>query len=422
MGKVTEFKLPDGLSDVEQKGLTAVAGWMTENFEKFASGQITQEALSETIANKLDELGLQKETLSSLKESLKTQGAVLASLKERALTGGVNISGLEASLDKNFDSLRDAVKSKKEITIKAADEHTADRIHTTSNIVIGGSGVSVVEMAGEASTLFLKRRSKQYIHDIANVTVVDEVPETYNFWEEGSEKGEIAIVEENGLKPQVHLSLVKNSVDAKKAAGYIAATEEVVKWRKRAWASIQRLFRDKVYRDYENKLTDQLLTDEATNYVGTPLDGTFEAKEVTDFTAIIAAISQLEALEYEPTTLVINPADKWRLALSQTGNGMFVLPYIQQGGKFGLIGLNVITTNKVPAGKFLIGDASTWYIEEEAPQLRTGMINDDFIHNRYCIVGEIFFLSYVPSNNKGSWIFEEFNTIKNALVKAEAAG
>ena len=189
-------------------------------------------------------------------------------------------------------------------------------------------------------------------------------------------------------------------------------TEEVLKWRQRVWAQILRLFQDKVGRDYEDKLTLDMLVN-ASAYTSTPLDDTIA--EPTDFDAIIAAVLQLENLNYQPDVLVINPADKWKLAMTQTNNGMFILPYIQQGGQFGLLGLKVVTTTKINAGSFLVGEGGTWFIEREAEQIRTGLVNDDLIHNRMTIVGEIFYLSYVPSNNAGSFVSAKFADVKEAL-------
>lgn len=96
---------------------------------------------------------------------------------------------------------------------------------------------------------------------------------------------------------------------------------------------------------------------------------------------------------------------------------MFILPYIQNGGEFGLLGLRVIISTEIEAGTFILGESGTWFIEEEAPQLRTGLVNDDLIHNRMTIIGEIFFLSYVPSNNAGSFIKAKFTDVKEALKK-----
>jgi len=412
---VKEFKLPEGVqfSENEQKAMTALSGWIAEIFSDYAKGQKTEDDFMKAVGDKLEASGFSESTLKSLQDSLRKQGETLNSLKEAANSPAVNISGLKGEFYKQFDNLKKAIKEGKEnFRVKAIDEHIPDRIHTTANTVTTTTGAQIEEIIANDPNLYLKRRDRQYIHDIANVSYVQEVPEVYTFWEEGDETGVIGIVTENGLKPQVKLSLIKNQVEAKKAAGYIVVTEELMKWRPRAWAAVQRLFRDKVYRDYENLLTTQMLTN-ATSYIGTPLDGTITAP--TDFDALIATILQGEQLNFQFDTLVINPADKWRLAMTQTPNGMFILPYIQNGGQFGLLGLRVITTNKVTAGTFLIGESGTWNIEEEAPSLRTGLVNDDLIHNRMTIVGEIFFLSYVPSNNAGGWVQGNFANIKEAL-------
>lgn len=420
----TAFVIPTGIdfSDSEKKGLEAMANHFTEQFKQFSEGKLSEKEMIEKMNTRLkewaDEQGISKEKLEKMSESLKKQGEILTSLKER---GGLSpqYKGLRGAFEKNYDKLVDAIKGQKSgFSIKAVDEHDEGKIQTTANSISSTSGAVLIDSVENNSGLFLKRRGRQYIHDIANVTAVDEVPETYTYTEEGDEDGAIAIVSENGLKPQVHLKLIRNQVNAKKAAGVIVVTEELMKWRSRVWAAIQRLFTDKVWRDYEKLLTTDMITN-ATGYVGTPLDDTIESP--TDFEAIIAAILQLETLNFHPDVLVLNPADKWRLSMTETKNGTFILPYIQNGGEFGLLGLRTIVTTEIEAGTFILGESSTWFIEEEAPQLRTGLVNDDLIHNRMTIVGEIFFLSYVPSNNAGSFIKAKFADIKEALKKPASA-
>lgn len=420
----TAFVIPTGIdfSDSEKKGLEAMANHFTEQFKQFSEGKLSEKEMIEKMNARLkewaDEQGISKEKLEKMSESLKKQGEMLTSLKER---GGLTpqYKGLRGAFEKNYDKLVDAIKGQKSgFSIKAVDEHDEGKIQTTANSISSTSGAVLIDSVENNNGLFLKRRGRQYIHDIANVTVVDEVPETYTYTEEGDEDGAIAIVSENGLKPQVHLKLIRNQVNAKKAAGVIVVTEELMKWRSRVWAAIQRLFTDKVWRDYEKLLTTDMITN-ATGYVGTPLDDTIESP--TDFEAVIAAILQLETLNFHPDVLVLNPADKWRLSMTETKNGTFILPYIQNGGEFGLLGLRTIVTTEIEAGTFILGESSTWFIEEEAPQLRTGLVNDDLIHNRMTIVGEIFFLSYVPSNNAGSFIKAKFTDIKEALKKPASA-
>jgi len=416
--KVKKFELPDDvqLSDNEQKLMTSLTGWMAENFTDFAKGQKTEDELIKSIGDKFETMGFKEDTLKTLKDSLKTQGEALTKLKERANYAGPELKGFEKAFNENFKDFQTAVKNKQVgFEIKAIAETDNDMVVTTSNVITTTSGSFLPEIVGNDPNLYLKRRNRRFLGDIATRTIVDEVPEIFTFWEEGDENGEIAIIQENTLKPQVELGLIKNQVHAQKAAGFIVITEEVIKWRKRAWAAIQRLFRDKVVRDYENKLTTTLVTN-ASNYVGTPLDGTIA--NPTDFDAIIATILQGELLNFSYDTTVLNPTQKWQLAMTQTPNGMFILPYIQNGGEFGLLGLDVITSNDVPAGEFYIGESDTWFIEEENPTIRTALINDDARYNRMSVFGEIFFLSYIPSNNAGAWVHGNFANIKEALKTA----
>lgn len=412
------FTLPEGLgfTEKEQKGLGALAEHLNAQMAEYMKGYMTEDQVLEKMSAHLKkwagENGVDGEKLAKLEESLKSQGAALQSIKERA-NRTPSLTGLKAQFEKHYDELVKAIKEERSgFVIKAVSEHDADDIQTTVNTITTTSGAVLTDSVKVRDEVFFKRRGRQYIEDIANVTQVDKVPETFVFTEEGDEEGVIGVVAENAVKPQVHLSLVRNQVNAKKAAGYIVVTEEVLKWRQRVWAQILRLFQDKVGRDYEDKLTLDMLVN-ASAYTSTPLDDTIA--EPTDFDAIIAAVLQLENLNYQPDVLVINPADKWKLAMTQTNNGMFILPYIQQGGQFGLLGLKVVTTTKINAGSFLVGEGGTWFIEREAEQIRTGLVNDDLIHNRMTIVGEIFYLSYVPSNNAGSFVSAKFADVKEAL-------
>lgn len=415
------FTLPEGveLTDSEKKGLGALASHFTEQFGQFAKGKIGKDEALEAMGEKLkawgEENGVSQGKIASMEKALKEQGEVLSALKEQVKARSAAVGGLKAAFMAKSDELVKALKEgRKDFVVKAISEHNDDYIQTTENSITTTSGAVLSDSVQVSDRVFFKRRGRQYIDEIANVNRVDEVPEVFIFQEEGDEQGAIGIVEENAVKPQVHLSMVRNQVEKKKAAGYIVVTEEMLKWRSRLWAQILRLFQDKVGRDYEDKLTLDLLVNAAA-YVSTPLDGTIE--NPTDFDAIIAGILQLENLNFRPDVLVINPADKWKLAMTQTNNGMFILPYIQQGGQFGLLGLNVVTTTKIDAGSFLLGESGTWFVEREAEQLRTGMVNDDLIHNRMTIVGEIFFLSYVPSNNAGSFVSAKFADVKEALKK-----
>lgn len=407
------FVLPEGVefSDNEKKGLQALAEHLTKQMNDLHKGAMTEDAFKAKLTEELGKMNLSEEKIKQIEKSLEEQGMFMAKHKNGfPFSGG---HGLMKAFHDNFDNLKTAIKERRvDFRVQSKEEPTADNIHMTSNTVTVSGGASAVELNGVDPNIHLKRRDRQYIHDIASTSYVQEVPETFTFDEEGDEEGAIALVDENGLKPLVKLGLIKNRVTAKKAAGRIVVTEEMMKWRPRAWAAIQRLFRDKVYRDFENQLTEDMLAN-AVAYAGTPLDATLATP--SDLDAVIAAVLQGESLNYQFDTLVLNPADKWKIAMTTTANGTLILPYISQGGQFSLLGLRVITTNKVTAGTFVVGESGTWFIEEESPTIRTGYGEGDFEHNRFSIIGEIYYLSYVPSNNAGSFVNGNFADIKEAL-------
>ena len=410
MSKEVKINVPEGASESEKSFIVNLSAAITKAFNERDAD------LEGVVKSVCEKHGVSKEEMEKITEAVKAQGEALKALKERP--AGRMVNGMKKAFYDNFDKFVDALKNRRAgFEIKAVSEHTAGDIQTTANSIELEGNATAEEVIGENPNMFMKRRGRQYIHDIANVSVVDKVPEVFNFYEEGDEKGAIATVTENGLKPQVHLKVVKNQVEAQKAAGYIVVTEEMLKWRSRLWAQIQRLFSDKITRDYEDLLTTKLIA-EAASYANTAWDDSIE--NPTDLDAIIATVAQLEALNFSPDVLVINPNDKWKLAMSETKNGTLILPYIQQGGQFGLLGLRVITTTKVDAGTFIVGESGTWFVEEERPVLRTGLVNDDLIYNRYTIVGELWFLSYVPSNNDGSFVKSTFATVKEALKKPDS--
>jgi len=416
---ISPFIIPAGdFSDNEKKGLQVLADYFTEQFKEFEKGSVSEEKMMKRMEEKLkdwgDKNGISEEKMKDFTETLKKQGESIKELAENPIKKQ-NVSGLKKEFIENYDKLKDAIKSKQVGFVVKSDPDVSDNslLHSRENVISTTSNANLIDNLGIDPQLYMKRRDRQYIHDIADVSYVAEVPEAMSFDEEGDENGYIAIVDENGLKPQVQLKLIRNKVDAKKAAGFIVVTEETMKWRTRVWTWIQRLFRDKVYRDYENQLTDDLLVN-TTQYIGTPLDGTITAPN--DFDTIIAAICQLEQLNFEPDTLVMNPSDKWKIAMTTTTTGAYILPYLTQGGQFKLLSLNVITTNKVTPGEFIVGESGIWKIEEEMPRLRTALVNDDALHNRMTIIGEIFFLSYVPSNNAGGFVKAKFSDVKEALT------
>jgi hypothetical protein len=377
---------------------------------------IDQEKLDKMLAEYASK-GVSKETVEKIEKALEDQGATLTKMQEAGKATDRKGNYMEKEFYRRFEEIKDVLNSsgaKPGITIKAVDEHNSARIETTGTAITSTDDSFMPENVKDGGT-FLNRWGRQFIRAIANVSNVGTVPEAVTFMDEGTEQGTFAIVAENGLKPQQFLTLVKSTIFQKKVAGYIVATEELIRNRRRAWAAIMRMFRNKFERNYDAILYDTF-SGSASAYVSTPLDGTIENPQ--DVHALVAAMAQIESLNFVPDTLVINPADKWRLALNTTPSGSqyLFLPSLLAGQPIQPLGLNVITSTEIAAGTFLLGESGTFEIEESGVELRIGYVNDDHIHNRRTFVLERYFIAWLPENLKGSWVSGNFADIKEQLA------
>lgn len=273
-----------------------------------------------------------------------------------------------------------------------------------------------------------KRYGNQFIYDIVDKETLAEI-EQYTTWlEEGDEEGAFAIVDEGGLKPLVSTSLVRNYAKAKKVAGKYIVTEEFVKWRKKAYGIIKRLINDKLVRDYIQLLVTDLNA-EAVPYTGTILDDQFVAPN--DYDAIGAAAAQIEALNFYPDVLIINPQDKWRIALQKDNQGQYYLtiPTYDPNGIMRMMGFQVVVSTYQPAGTFTLGESKLFKVEEETITIRMGygitvtganpvtQVVSDFDNNQMRIIVEMFFKDWLATNHNGSYVRDTFANVKAALLK-----
>jgi hypothetical protein len=364
---------------------------------------------------------------------LKTLGMEVTALKES--TGnqapkGKTFKEWFHSLLPEIEKVYNAHEGSKQFVAKAAvimtSENVVDYSALPTDLIDSFSLGSFVE----------KRRPREYVFDLATVTNVAEV-EKYKVWEEeGSEQGAFAIVAQGAIKPLVSLTLVKNISTAQKVAGKYVVTEEFTKWRKNAYAIIQRLIKQKMLRDYAAILTTDLLA-ASVPYTASALDGQYQANLVTDYHAIAAVAAQIEALDFMPDMLVMNPQDKWRIGMSQDTVGQFYLtiPITDPSGQTRMMGFILRTSNRVPVGSFILGESGLWEIEQEAIKIKVGYgltitggtdngggnvtnVSGDFDNNRFRVILETYFHDYIATNNIGSFVYASFATVKAAVTAA----
>lgn len=328
-------------------------------------------------------------------------------------------------LEKNVDNVRTAFQSKQPgdvvLNVRAAAVMTT--ANTINNTVVPDD---ILESFTEEGFV-KKRRPRQYVYDLADRTVVAEVDKYITWLEEGDEQGAFAIVAEGAIKPLVSYALVRNISTAKKVAAKYVVTEEFTKFYKEAYRIIRELIMDKAERDYSALLTTDLLADAAT-YVGTALDGQYTAP--TDYHAIGAVAAQIQSLNFVPDMLILNPQDMWRIALQQNLQGSFYLPIpmYNPDGEMMMMGFTVRTSNYVPVGTAILGESRLWKIRDEAWTIRMGYgvtvtgtnpvtnVVSDFDNNQFRVIVEKFFHDYIATNNTGSFVYFDFDVVKDLLT------
>jgi len=350
-------------------------------------------------------------------------------LKEKQAWGN-----FETIFRKNLPEIEKVFKAKSgqfKLDIKAA------AIMTTANVVDGNEDLPPDFIESFSVGSFVpKRFPREYIFDVVSRSTVSDIKETKIWYEEGTVEGAFAVVAEGGLKPLISGAIVRNFSEVTKVAAKQRYTEEFAKFRKEAFAIIQRMIRQKLLRDYAALLTTALLAD-AAPYVSSGLTGTVPANKVTDFHAIAAVAAQIEALDFVPDLLVMNPGDKWRIGMSQDANGQFYLqvPSVDPSGVTRLMGFIVRTSNRMTLGTFLLGEAGLFEVEDETITVRTGYgiavtggtsngggnvtdVQSDLEHNRFTIIVETFFHAFIASNNEGSFVVADFEDVKLDVTEA----
>ncbi len=381
------------------------------------------------IANMIEALGEGEKGVRSI---LKKQGEELLELKGKLAKDGGSKLSFRQAFDSQWKAIEEVYKTGKQDKKEVVLNTRAAAVMTLANTIDGDDLLPDELIESFSVAAFVpKRYPREYVFDMASRSTVSEISQFKTWLEEGDEQGGFAIVAEGGLKPLVSTSLVRNFSEYSKVAAKYVVTEEFAKFRKSAWTIIKKLVNQKLLRDYAAILTTRLLAD-AAPYTASALDG--EYVDPTDYHAIAAVAAQIEALDFVPDLLILNPQDKWRIGMLQDNDGRFILniPVTDPSGTTRILGFSVRTSNRIAVGNFMLGESGLWEIEDEAITVRTGYgmtvtggtsngggnvtdVQGDLDHNRFRVIVETYFHSYIATNNEGSFVYAEFDTVKESL-------
>lgn len=122
---------------------------------------------------------------------------------------------------------------------------------------------------------------------------------------------------------------------------------------------------------------------------------------------------------YIANLVALNPVDYMLQLLSvKDGFGRPLYPEAQFNKSVTINDVTIIQDEVIPVGKILVGDMSKYNVSNYVPySVRIGQINDDFILNQFCMVGESRGHFFVKNFDKKAFIYDTIATIKTAITK-----
>jgi hypothetical protein len=136
---------------------------------------------------------------------------------------------------------------------------------------------------------------------------------------------------------------------------------------------------------------------------------------------IIAAANQIanseswtDDIEYMPNVAFVNYGDYMGLKTLKQTDDAYISALQQLEG----MGIAVVPVHKrdVAAGKILVGDFSMVNALVTFPyEVSTGWVNDNFIYNKFCLLGETGIITWLREYDKRAFVYDDIADIKSGI-------
>lgn len=395
---------------------------LTESEENFfgSIGEAIEKALTEESVERNKQLNAITSKLGSVDEGedlatvVRNLATVIDNVEKKATRSFSNADkyNLRKKLEEKREDIQRARQGGNPWSIEFKASRAASALMTTGTILTGAQAVNNPNLFDDMDVVVIQY-PKNFILDAISSRLVSKVPQTWR-WKEQITAGDgvPAATNEGAAKPLVDKKFTWAYANRVKYAGRVEMTEEVEIDFEQLVIDIVNMFEQDVLRAWNNGVLAAVVA-YASAYTSTSLDGTVLSPDI--FAVIAAGIAWIQNNDYEPDVIAMNPADVWVARTTQDSNGNYKISPLGVGDNFA--GLTPFITNKVAAGKILIGTRSTIQEQHGNFIIRKGTHGDQFIENESTVVGEIFSVLKTPTQSKPSWVYMDIATIKAALQK-----
>ena len=265
------------------------------------------------------------------------------------------------------------------------------------------------------------------------VTTIPTTQASYAYTETLPLSGDFGFVAEKGTKPNIDMKFETRYAAPLKVAAHMVVTEEAIQ----DIPNLQAIAYDFLRQKHDLKREKGLLLGDgiAPNPKGAtvfgrafsagPLALSVTAPNFMDvvnacITDIYTTHNFTDEMPYMANLVLVNPNDFFiQLVSAKDLNGLPLYPSASLFNQVNIGGVTIMPHEDIVAGKIFVADLSKYNTTDYMGYtVKIGWINDDFIKNQFCIVGESRFHAFVKKLDEQAFIYDTIQTIKQAITKA----
>ena len=379
-------------------------------------------------------------------EAMKAEMATLSARENKALTQAVSEQGVAITkLLKNVQGQPLSLTAKSQI-----DTFIADNITEIQSLKSKGSGTVEFTVKVPETITTASATNPDGIPEIVGVqmappanvnlrgVVVDRLVTTFStnqpafpYTESVPKDGDYAFVNELGVKPQIDFKIETRYAQPVKVAAYMCLSTEAVQ----DIPGLQSIANNYLRAKHDLKRQNGILFGDgispnpkgATEY-GRPFVAGGMANCVTDpnfmdvvnacITDIFVTHNYVDEMPYMANIVMVNPIDFFcELVSAKDANGLPLYPMASLFNQVTIGGATIVPFEDIPAGKIFVADMSAYNVTNYIGYtVRIGWINDNFITNQFCIVGESRFHAFVQKLDEQAFIYDDIAVVKLAIT------
>jgi HK97 family phage major capsid protein len=259
------------------------------------------------------------------------------------------------------------------------------------------------------------------------VTTIPTTQASYAYTETLPLSGDFGFVAEKGTKPNIDLKFETRYAAPVKVAAHMVLTEEAVQ----DIPNLQAIAYDFLRQKHDLKKEKGIVLGDgiSPNPKGATVFGrVFSAGSLAlsvtapNFMDVVnACITDIytthnftDEMPYMANIVLVNPNDFFiQLVSAKDNQGLPLYPSASLFNQVNIGGVTIMPHEDIVAGKIFVADLSKYNTTEYMGYtVKIGWINDDFIKNQFCIVGESRFHAFVKKLDEQAFIYDTIATIK----------